>query len=164
MVTCRDVYQWIKMPGARVLPCHSSQLKLMKLHPMAQQNIDQLPDYHERIDQLGENGFGWTVLYEGRFAAMFGISMQWNGMAEAWLMVDTMCIHKHRIRLTKGAKNFFDNIGPAFDLRRCQIMVSVAHKEAVSWARLLHFELEATLKQYGPDGQDHLVYARFYRD
>ena len=95
---------------------------------------------------------------------MFGISMQWEGAAEAWLMVDHGGIGNHKIRLTKGARNFFDNVGPAFGLRRCQIMVSVAHEEAVSWSRLLRFEHEATLKQYGPDGADHLVLARFYRD
>ena len=152
------------MPGAKVLPCHSSQLRLMSLHPSAKQNIETLPGYYERIDALGEHGMGWTVLFNGRFLAMFGVALQWQGMAEAWLMVDTKAIHQYKIRLTKGARYFFDHIGPAFDLRRCQIMVSVAHEEAVSWAKLLRFEHEATLKQYGPDGKDHLVYARFYRD
>ena len=164
MVTCNDVYQWIKMPEARVLPCHSSQLRLMQLHPLARHNIDVLDGYYDRIDALGQNGLGWTVLYNGRFLAMFGIAMQWQGVAEAWLMVDHGGIGRHKVRLTKGARNFFDHVGPAFDLRRCQFMVSVAHTEAVSFAKLMGFGLEATLKQYGPDGQDHLVYARFYSD
>lgn len=155
------VRHWLRFDG-RVVPCNQSHLKLMKLYPEAQKNVDMLPGYLDQIDAIGESGMGWSCIADGRVLAMFGVVMHWQCMAEGWLMVDTYGISKRRIQLTKGARRFFDNIGPECGLRRMQIMVSVAHKEAVAWARLLGFEVEATLKKYGPDGSDHLVFARFY--
>lgn len=162
MVTCDDVHQWINVPNVRVVPCNSSQFQLMKLYPDAERNKNLLPTYDQQIDALGSMGFGWTVIGDGRCLAMFGVAQLYPGVAEAWLMVDTIGIKKRKMQLTKGARRFFKHIGPALDLRRLHIMVSVAHKEAVAWARLLDFQFEATLKQYAPDGSDSLVYARFY--
>jgi len=162
MVSCDDVYTWLKVPNVRVVPCNSSQFQLMKLYPDAERNKNLLPTYDEQIDAFGKMGFGWTVIGDGRCLAMFGIAQLYPGVAEAWLMVDTIGIKKRKMQLTKGARRFFKHIGPALDLRRLHIMVSVAHKEAVAWARLLDFQFEATLKQYAPDGSDSLVYARFY--
>jgi hypothetical protein len=162
MVTCDDVYRWINVPNVRVVPCNASQFQLMKLYPDAERNKNLLLTYDEQIDAIGNMGCGWTVIGDGRCLAMFGVMQLYPGVAEAWLMVDTVGIKKRKMQLTKGAKRFFENVGPAFDLRRLHIMVSVAHKEAVAWARLLDFQFEATLKQYAPDGSDSLVYARFY--
>lgn len=162
MVSAEQVHKWCNVPNSRFVPCNSSQLKLMKLYPQAQYNVETLPDYREKIDQLGEAGLGWAWIGDGRVLAMFGVAPYWDGLAEGWLMVDTHGIHKRKMQLTKGTRRFFNNIGPALGLRRIQIMVSVAHKEAVAWSRLLGFEYEATLKKYGPDGSDHLVFARFY--
>lgn len=160
-MTPNQVRQWLNVP-VRVVPCNQSQLKLMKLYPSAQNVVDSLPDYRERIDELGKAGLGWACIGDGRILAMFGVAPYWDGCAEAWLMVDTYGISKRRVQLTKGSRRFFNHIGPALGLRRLQIMVSVAHREAVSWAHLLGFEYEATLKRYGVDGSDHLVFARFY--
>jgi len=162
MVTCGDVHRWINVPNVRVVPCNASQFQLMKLYPDAERNKNLLPTYDEQIDAIGNAGCGWTVIGDGRCLAMFGVMQLYTGVAEAWLMVDTIGIKRRKMQLTKGAKRFFENVGPAFDLRRLHIMVSVAHKEAVAWARLLDFQFEATLKQYAPDGSDSLVYARFY--
>lgn len=137
-------------------------MKLMKLYPSAQYVVDHLEDYDQRINHMGDIGLGWSCIGDGRVLAIFGIGMFWEGCGEAWLMVDTKAIHNRRLQLTKGSRRFFNNIGPALGLRRLQIMVSVAHEEAVAWSRLLGFEYEATLKKYGPDGSDHLVFARFY--
>lgn len=161
MVSADEVRKWLRFKD-RVVPCNSSHLKLMKLYPQAQLSVDVIPGYHERINEFGEYGLGWSWIGGGRVIAMFGVSPLWEGCAEAWLMVDTHSISKRKLHLTKGARRFFNNIGPALGLRRLQIMVSVAHEEAVSWARLLDFECEATLRRYGVDGSDHLVFARFY--
>jgi len=134
----------------------------MKLYPSAQYVVDTIEDYGDRINSMGHAGLGWSWIGDGRVLAMFGVAPYWDGCAEAWLMVDTMGIQNRRLQLTKGSRRFFNNIGPALGLRRLQIMVSVAHEEAVAWSRLLGFEYEATLKKYGPDGSDHLVFARFY--
>lgn len=162
MVSSAEVAKWLNVKGMRVVPCHSSQLNLMTLYPEAQYTVDSHEGYRERIDAMGRLGCGWTVIGDARCLAMFGISKYWDGCAEAWLMVDTKGISKRRVTLTKATLRFFDNVGAAFDLRRCQIVVSVANKHALSWSKLLGFEIEATLKRYGPDGSDHLVLARFY--
>lgn len=162
MVSAAEIASWLRIKGCRVVPCNASQLKLMKLHPNAQANIDTFPGYRDRLDQLGEAGVGWAVIGDGRVLAMIGVLIYWPGCAEAWMMVDQIGIQNRRFALTRGARRFFDKIGQAFDLRRVQIMVSVAHNEAVAWAQLLDFEFEATLKRYGPDGSDYLVFARFY--
>jgi hypothetical protein len=162
MVTPQTVHRWVKVPNSIFVPCRASHLRLMQLHPSAQQVVDNLPNYSQQIDKMGDMGMGWAWIGDGRVLAMFGVALYWQGMAEAWLMVDQKSIQNRALQLTKGSRRFFDNIGPAIGLRRCQLMVSVAHKEAISWARLLGFEQEAVLRRYGVDGADHLVFARLY--
>lgn len=161
MVSAVQVHRWVKVPNSVFAPCRAAHLRLMQLHPLAEKNT-QLPGFMKNIDHLGDAGLGWSWIGDGRVLAMFGLAKFWDGVAEAWLMVDQKSIQNRALQLTKGSRRFFDNIGPAIGLRRCQLMVSVAHEEAVSWAGLLGFELEATLRRYGPDGADHLVFVRFY--
>ena len=64
--------------------------------------------------------------------------------------------------IDRGARQLFNEIGPAMQLRRLQFMVRSSHLHAVKFAETLYFTREATLQSYGPEGDDYFVYVRFY--
>ena len=77
-------------------------------------------------------------------------------------MVPSNHIDGRAIALIKGARIVFDKIGTAMQLRRLQFMVRSSHLQATRFAEALYFQKEATLKAYGPEGDDYYVYVRFY--
>lgn len=92
--------------------------------------------------------------------ACFGFVEIWHGVAEAWLIADDKARTKP-IGMTKVGKTFFDIAEISYALHRVQISVRTNDTRAYHWAEVLGFAKEGVMRQYGPDGADHYIMARY---
>ncbi len=158
MVSASQVESWI---GHKVVDFHYGHIHLMQLGDFARELSLNIPDYanYMRINTEGTPAF--TVIYQGKPILCFGISPIWPGLGEGW-MIPAKQLQGNSVRLVRGARQLFDEIGHAMQLRRLQFMVRSSHLHAVKFAEILYFNREATLHRYGAEGDDYHVYVRFY--
>lgn len=158
MVTAQDVESWI---GHRTVDFHYGHIALMDVKDKAKELSSAVPDYLRYMEQTTAGTPAFTIIDQGKVALSFGIYPIWPGLGEGW-MVPSNHINGRAIALVRGARQLFNEIGPAMQLRRLQFMVRSSHLQAVKFAETLYFSREATLQSYGPEGDDYFVYVRFY--
>jgi hypothetical protein len=160
-VDTQVVKEWIGVNGLIVLPFHRSHIDRLGLAEYDAMSIETLESKELLFQGMEDSEYSFTVFYNLQPMLSFGFDVKWTGVAEAWMFTGKVG-REHGIILSRGARRVFDKIGPALDLRRMQIVVSVDRSDAVNWARFLKFEEEGRLKSYGPEGADYLMFARVY--
>ena len=158
MVTAQDVERWC---GLRTVDFHPSHIHLMELTDYSRRFSQAVPGFADSLGVQAENNPAFTVFYEDKPFASFGVYELWGGVAEGW-MVPSNRIEINPIVLARRSRPIWLHIGPAMQLRRLQFMVRSSHLHATRFAEFLYFNKEATLKEYGPEGDDYHIYVRFY--
>tara|TARA_R100001443_G_scaffold73367_1_gene81299 strand:- start:1379 stop:1870 length:492 start_codon:yes stop_codon:yes gene_type:complete len=118
-------------------------------------------NYENYLQAFAEGGDSFTAIGDGVTYAMFGCFPLWYGVAEAWLL-PSRHIKRKTIALHRGARLFFDHYAKKKELKRLQFTVHSTNFQAVRWAKRCYFTEEGRLKNYGPDGKDHFMFARYY--
>ncbi len=75
-------------------------------------------------------------------------------------MLTSYKVETNPVALTRGAIRYFNTIYSDMQLHRLQIVVDCRNNVAIRWARALKFAEEGTMRGYGPDGTDHIMFAR----
>lgn len=161
MVTAFEATRMFGVQGAIALPFHPSHLSRLEVDRAAEAEFTSMDNLKNRAQEVADAKTAFTVFHEGNISLCFGITPYWPGMAEAWMIPSRYALDRG-LRLTRGAKRFFDKIGPSLDLRRLQVVVCVDREKAVSWAEFLRFKREGLMRRYGPEGSDYYMYARIY--
>ena len=161
MVTASEVQAMVGMDRLIVLPFHPSHMERVVCNEIDRRVFDSLPDIQTRLEILHQNRTAWTFFYKSEPALVMGLEYKWPTNCEAWLVPGELSL-RHGALLSRGAKRFFDKIGPKLDLLRIQIVVNVHHETAVRWAEFLRFNREGVMASYGPEGADYYMYARTY--
>lgn len=99
-----------------------------------------------------------SVLQFGKTIGVFGSSKIWNGLEEAWFLVDE-ATRRYGIAMTKVAKKFISLKFQEDSLNRLQITVRLNDIRAYKWAKCLGFQTDGVMKQFGPDGSDYYMMA-----
>ena len=144
-----------------LIPWAPSHLYLCELNEFDQQTMGLFDDYHSYLQSYANAGTAFTVLGGGEIHAMFGMWQLWPGVAEAWL-IPSKHINKKTIALHRGSLRFFEYASNETGIKRLQFTVNSQNVRADRWARRCHFQKEGVLKQYGPDGSDYFMYARYF--
>lgn len=99
---------------------------------------------------------GWCLRNQsGVPVAMMGYYVAWANVATAW-MVATDELNSHILELTRFAKPL------VHDKRwhRTQAFSADFHTESHRWLEILGFQRGATLRKYGKNGEDFIVFER----
>ena len=158
MVTASDVESWC---GLRTVDFHPSHIHLMELTDYSRWFKQSVTGYTESLWAQAQNNPAFTLFYDDKPFLSFGFYELWGGVAEGW-MVPSNRIERNPIVIGKAGRAVFYHIGPAMQLRRLQFTVRSSHLQAVRFAEFVKFKREATLKEYGPEGDDYHIYVRFY--
>ena len=142
-----------------VVPFHWAHVKLMRLRPFEQEYFKNFPDYIDRVKAFGSHEHSYSALYQGEIACCWGAYPIWDGVAEGWLLTSYQ-VETSPITITRGALRYFNIIYSDMQLHRLQIVVDCRNTIAMRWARALKFAEEGVLRGYGPDGADHVMFAR----
>jgi len=95
---------------------------------------------------------------KNRIVAVSGLNYTRPGVGELWQFPGVHA-KKYGVQLVKAIKEIVPHLFTQFNLHRIHMTTEVHWKEGPKWAKLLGFELEGTLKDFGPNGDEH-IYAR----
>lgn len=102
-----------------------------------------------------------TVLMVGdQVLYLCGIALLSKHVGEAWSVINHDLAKKHPLLLTRSARRFLDITMKSHLLHRVQITVHSESNEAVRWAFVLGFTVEALMRKYGDDQSDHFLFVR----
>jgi len=119
--------------------------------------------YRQRVHDITIDTPCFSV-FDGFVPLMcFGFLLLWQGVAEAWAIADSRIFSMGRaISAVRAGKRIIENVGPHMDLRRLQMAADLADEKAQAVAPLWGFNREAVLREYGPSGNDYMLWVRFY--
>ena len=147
-----------------VVPFRSYLLNIMNLHEHDKAHLEQMPDYVSYLDSAARDSYGYCVLDKGRPILCFGVSPQWYGVAELWMIPDRNLVSKHKIKFHKGAKKFMDLIMEELNLHRIHVTVLASNTKAIRWIENISFTREGVLKKYTFDKKDMIMYSRLKKE
>jgi len=143
-----------------LVPFHWAHVKMMELRPFDDNLVKTMPHFDERLQYYQQEG-GMTAVSSGKIACCFGAVPLWPGVAECWL-ITAYQVERTPITLTRSAMRYFDQCAIDMKLHRLQITVDSRNVLAMRWAVGLKFGAEGTLRQYGHDKSDHVLFAKVY--
>ena len=103
--------------------------------------------------------FSWYK--EKRVIGICGVMPHWNGVGEAYMFLSPE-FKKNKIRCIKDIRFYLKQIAEQFKFHRVHCHVIKEFDRAVTFAKYLGFEVEAELKQFGPNKEDYLKLVKFY--
>lgn len=111
------------------------------------------------LEAQARMGHAITALLHGRPVACFGAVDVWNGVAEMWLLIEERG-RNYGKTLTRAAIGYRDFLVISKNLHRLQIIVRCDDSRAAKWGQAIGFEIESTMKAYGPTGSDYYLMRR----
>jgi hypothetical protein len=131
--------------------------------PFADYHLIIVGEPHRALMEQVRHGPAFTLIHEGRIAALWGLVLLWPGVAEGW-MIATPQLRPIAIPFTYGARRFCAIAAQSLDLHRMQIHVQTSNAAFLRWAVAARFKTEAVLKRYTSTGEDVYVMARFFKE
>lgn len=97
----------------------------------------------------------------GRIIAIVGLVLPKAHCGSVWSLI---CddIGKRGLSLTKKTLALIDAAAKRFELRRMDMMVREDEIRHVRWAEVLKFEREGVIKHFGPQGENYILFARYW--
>jgi hypothetical protein len=97
----------------------------------------------------------FTALDGDRVLACSGIVSQWHNRAIAWALISEDA-GKNFIRIHKAVKRFLEGE----QINRIEAYVDAGFDAGHRWIQMLGFEREGYMREFMPDGNDAVLYAR----
>lgn len=116
------------------------------------------PHYRGRV--LSQS-YAYALIDGGYVVGAGGIVAHWHGRAEGWWLMSVFARPRHLAFFTRftGEIALLAQQDPAF--ARLEMMVRASSTWRESFVRAIGFKWESTLRGWGPDGGDWVMYARF---
>ena len=90
-----------------------------------------------------------------------GVQPIWDGVGYAWVRFSPDA-HDHKFWLYKHIRIYLNHLVIKCGFWRVHATVACNHLAGCSWIESLGFEMESTLKKYGPHEEDHYMYRKIY--
>ena len=102
-----------------------------------------------------------TILANNKPIAIGGISNLWVGVCEAW-MIASQDIRSHMFYVCKQVRKYIEEDIKRMNIKRLQAVVSANNNDVYNFAtKFLGFKYEGYLHNYGMDGSDQLMFAKW---
>ena len=148
-------------PRISFVPFHWGHAYAMELREFDAQYFRSVPNFRDMLRQYQATGNAQTAMAGGKIICCFGYVKLWNQVAEMWMLTSNH-IASHSVALTRGAQRHINHIASEEKLKRLQATVNTQHDLAMRWADALKFQREGVLRQYGADGADYMMFARYF--
>lgn len=153
----------INLPdGYRLIPFSPAHFYLYDYSEMERATFAAFPGYLDWLTAQSQIGPSATAMRGGECVMSFGLVPMIPGVAEFWMLRGSTLRHHGRPFL-RSARQFFNVLGTALDLRRVQFTVHAQNVDGVRFAQWLNFEIEGRSRALLPDGSDSFSMARIYK-
>lgn len=135
-----------------------TETHLLCLHTRTHLSVIDLSDREMRRALL--KGDAFAVTDRGEVYAAAGVMPMWAGVGWGWAIVSVPTGKARLLYVTRAIKKYLRTTDR---WQRIQTTVCADFNQGVRWAYdVLSFTPEGKLAKYGPDGRDHLMFARTY--
>jgi hypothetical protein len=142
---------------------------LVQLQPEHLQAAVYRPDHAQYVLALGEwnaniergmvLGGGVALVLGEEVLAMSGLSLLWAGVGQLWMRT-CLNAHKYPVAIVKSTRRYLAGLESTLGLRRIQATVRADSVINRRFVEFLGFRTEGTMRGFGPDGSDYILYAR----
>lgn len=135
-------------------------------HPVTEETLTASErDARERGNLYRSRGPAFTAVdSSGEPLGAAGVMILWPGVGEAWILFRHDAAQQHRREAYELVLSFLFRIVADLKLRRVQAHCHAGLPVAVKYLENIGFRYEGTMRKYGPDGADHLLYAMIMED
>lgn len=151
----------IGFPDNKIVDFNTSHLRMIHMNEYDARWYKIYPNYDEILQQNSPPGQAFTGVVMGEVVCCFGFVRLWPGVFEAWLIPTTENIRRSVIPFHRTSMRIFDYAMSKYSMKRLQITVCSENALALKWAERCYFKNEGLLKNYGPEGADYYMLARF---
>jgi len=116
---------------------------------------------NEVLAPILARGEAASLFLEGELAGVAGLALCWPGVAEAWFG-PTVVTRRASLGVIKALDLALRKTAGRLSLHRVGASILKSNRTAARFAEVLRFEREGTMKQFGPQRQDFLRYARLF--
>ena len=109
--------------------------------------------------KVGAVGPAYTGLVDGKVAGFAGVMLMWPGVGEGWILGSDL-FSEHKLWFARNVKKYMIKIMNTHDLHRVQTTVAHGHTALIRLVEFLGMKFEGRLRNYGPGGEDYLMYGR----
>jgi RimJ/RimL family protein N-acetyltransferase len=137
----------------RIEPFQPQHLKYLSLQPSQIAFSNFFDD--EYALSLKDSGPSFTAIDKDEVVACAGIVSQWNNRAIAWALISGMA-GRNFVAIHRAVNNFLN----LSDVNRIEAYVDANFDAGHRWITMLGFKSEGLMRQFMPDGNDAVLYAR----
>lgn len=116
---------------------------------------------HKTLSDRLPKGLSFTGTVDGQVFAMFGLVPFWKGCYECWL-IPADDLAKHKMKMHHAGLRFFEYSAKVLRAKRYQCYVFSENVRAIRWIEMMVFRKEGVMKNFGPNQEDHFLYARYF--
>jgi len=150
------------MPKITIVPFRWYHIKAIDIREAERRNIEQIPDYMDKLKQQEAIGLGQTAVMEGEGpVCSWGYIPQWPGVYECWFLSGYR-IESYPITIIRQSRYQIDIDAISLQAHRLQMSVDASDVIALRYAKSLGFDSEGIMKAYGPDKRDYVRLARIF--
>ena len=144
--------------SGRIVTFHPDHLLGAPLRPLDAPLVAE--NRHTLVERLPQ-GYSFTALVDGKVYAMFGLVPFWKGVYEAWL-IPTSDLDEHKFKMCRTSLKFFEYTAKILRARRYQCYVHSQNFLSIRWIEMMVFKKEGEMKNFGHDGSNYQLYARYF--
>ena len=149
------------MSKIEIVPFKGEHAKQILALGMNDVSLELRPEHKKYVVDIEDVGMSFTGLLNNHPIAAGGICYLWDGVAEGWVLA-SRDIFKYPIFCAKTIKKRTDLLAANNKIKRIQTAVKADSQKAIRFAEWLGFKKEGLMRNYGPDGSDHYLYAKVY--
>ena len=118
-----------------------------------------MPHLRRYLYENADLNASWTAMKTGKPLLCFGIRPAWKNVGEAWLLPGKD-IGDYAISVVRYSRKFFTELLRNGEYARIHITVRADNDTALKFAKVLGFEVEGIMRNFGPDGVSCYMMAR----
>jgi len=111
------------------------------------------------LHNLATLGHSVSVVRNGHLLGAGGIVPIWDGLGEAWVL-PSAAVKNHKKTFVRLIRENMERLSDELAFRRVQATARADAPKALRFLEFLGFEREGLLRAYGPDGSDHILFAK----
>ena len=127
-------------------------------HAMLLDSDSGARDHYSKVDS--STSFS-GIVGSDHVICIAGVQPIWDGVGYAWVRFSKDA-REHKFWLYKNIKKYLNLLVVKNKLWRVHATVACNHMAGCSWIESFGFEMESTLKEYGPYREDHYMYRKIY--
>jgi|TARA_R110002051_G_scaffold5954_12_gene29640 hypothetical protein len=141
----------------KIVPFKAEHWDMIEFREFEQETMGKLLD-QVRL-RVNDSGPTYTGFVDGKVAGFAGVILMWPGVGEGWILGSDL-FASNKLWFIRNVKRYLEKIMKTHEMHRVQTTVLHGQTELIRLVEFLGMKFEGRLRNYGPNGEDYLMYGR----